>query len=80
MADSLLTEPDRVAELRATGVPVLVCFGDADDAWSPADQRDMAARLGAEVAVVSDAGHSPAIDQPAVTAATLAAFWSGGSP
>src|SRR4051795_797062 len=30
MADAMLTEPDRVAELRATGVPVLVAHGEAD--------------------------------------------------
>jgi pimeloyl-ACP methyl ester carboxylesterase len=79
MADSLLREPDRVGQLRATGVPVLVCFGDADDAWSPAEQRDMADRLDARVTVIAHAGHSPAVDQPEETAASLATFWSNGS-
>src|SRR3954471_1799901 len=35
MADAMLSEPDRVAELAATGVPVLVAHGEADDAWLP---------------------------------------------
>src|SRR4051812_48291897 len=47
MADAMTTEPDRVAELAATGVPVLVVHGEADDAWTPAAQADMAQRLGA---------------------------------
>jgi hypothetical protein len=35
MADALTGEPDRVEELRATGLPVLVLHGAADDAWTP---------------------------------------------
>ena len=44
---ALLDEPDRVDELRAAYPgPILVAFGAGDDAWSPADQEQMAARLG----------------------------------
>ncbi len=75
MADSLVGEPDLVAELRATGVPVLVLHGEDDDAWSPAIQRDMAERLGAAYAVVPDAVHSPAVEQPEATAKSLLAFF-----
>ncbi|MFN2479546.1 MAG: alpha/beta fold hydrolase [Pseudonocardiaceae bacterium] len=68
MATGLRTEPDRVTELatalRTRAIPCLVAFGEADDAWPVPVQRDMAARLGAEVAMIHDAAHSPAIENP----------------
>lgn len=76
MGDALIAEPDRVADLRATGVPVLVAYGEADDAWSPATQADMAERLGAAHAVIAGAVHSPAIENTSVTVRTLLDFWS----
>lgn len=75
MALSLRAEPDRVAELATTGVPVLVCYGEDDDAWPPAVQDDMAKRLDARREVIAGAAHSPATEQPATTASVLAAFW-----
>jgi pimeloyl-ACP methyl ester carboxylesterase len=77
MADALTSEPDLVAELRASGVPVLVCHGEGDDAWTPALQRDMAERLGAAYAVVPDALHSPAVENPAATVRALTEFFAG---
>ena len=74
MSRDLEGEPDRVDELRATGVPVLVVHGEDDDAWSPAVQADMAERLGATHAVVADAVHSPAVEQPEATAKALLSF------
>ncbi|GAA5194699.1 alpha/beta hydrolase [Rugosimonospora acidiphila] len=79
MSDALLQEPDRVDELRATGVPVLVCFGQDDDAWRPALQRDMATRLDATVVAIPGAAHSPAIERPEATVTSLVAFWAGGT-
>jgi pimeloyl-ACP methyl ester carboxylesterase len=76
MADAMTTEPDRVAELAATGVPVLVVHGEADDAWTPAAQAEMAARLGARHEVVPAAVHSPAIENPPRTLEVLESFWS----
>jgi pimeloyl-ACP methyl ester carboxylesterase len=75
MADAMTTEPDRVAELRATGVPVLVAHGEADDAWTPAAQADMAQRLGARHEVIPRAIHSPAIENPRRTLEVLFDFW-----
>ena len=75
MGEAIATEPDRVDALRATGVPVLVAHGEADDAWSPAVQADMAQRLGAAHEVVAGAVHSPAVEQPEATAKALLAFW-----
>ena len=76
MAAGLTGEPDRVAELRATGLPTLVLHGAADDAWSPAVQADMAERLGARYVVVPDALHSPAVENPGPTAAAMNDFFA----
>jgi len=75
MADAIRIEPDRVAELRATGVPVLVAHGVNDDAWQPAAQREMAQRLGARYEVIADAAHSPAVENPAALVRVLVDFW-----
>ena len=76
MAAGLTGEPDRVAELRATGVPTLVLHGVADDAWTPAVQADMAERLGARYVVVPDSLHSPAVENPGPTAAAMNDFFA----
>lgn len=76
MAAAMTGEPDRTAELAATGVPVLVAHGADDDAWTPAAQTDMAARLGARHVVLDGAVHSPAIETPAATIGALTGFWS----
>jgi len=76
MGDALRAEPDRTAELAATGLPLLVLYGEHDDAWSPAVQAAMADRLGAPTAVIADAIHSPAVQQPAATARALLEFWA----
>lgn len=76
MADSLTGEPDRVAELRATGLRVLVLHGESDDAWTPALQTEMAVRLGAAHAVVPDAAHSPAVENPDATLEALLSFYA----
>lgn len=76
MADALRREPDRVAALAAAGVPTLVVHGVDDDAWPPAEQRDMARRLGARYAVVPDAVHSAAVENPEALVAELIAFWT----
>jgi pimeloyl-ACP methyl ester carboxylesterase len=68
--------PDRVDELRsAYAGPLLVACGEADDAWPPDVQKDMADRLGAPFELIPDALHSPAVENPAATAALLTSFW-----
>jgi pimeloyl-ACP methyl ester carboxylesterase len=79
MADAMLSEPDRVAELAATGVPVLVAHGEADDAWLPHVQADMARRLGARHEVINNSIHSPAIENPPRTREVLLDFWATAS-
>jgi pimeloyl-ACP methyl ester carboxylesterase len=76
MGDALRAEPDRTDELKAAGVPTLVMYGEHDDAWPPAVQASMAERLGAPTAVIADAIHSPAAQQPDTTAAALLEFWN----
>jgi pimeloyl-ACP methyl ester carboxylesterase len=53
-----------------------VLHGAADDAWSPAVQADMAARLGARYVVVPDALHSPAVENPGPTASAMNDFFA----
>jgi len=78
MGEALLKEPDRVAEAAAMAtlhaLPLLVTHGVQDDAWLPAQQADMAVRLGARYAVIPDAMHSPAAQNPAGTAEVLVSF------
>jgi len=75
MGEALRGEPDRVAELAAGGVPLMVACGEDDDAWQPSTQAEMATRLGARHEVIAGAAHSPAVEQPARTIAVLADFW-----
>lgn len=75
-AEQLLAEADHVDELAGTAVAVLVAYGPQDDTWPGPLQADMARRLGARVAVIEGAGHSPAATQPEATAAALLEFWS----
>lgn len=75
-ARALLDEEDHVDELAAVELPMLVAYGAEDDGWPTVVQAEMASRLGARVAVVDGAGHSPAADRPGATAAALLAFWA----
>jgi pimeloyl-ACP methyl ester carboxylesterase len=77
MGRALRFELDRVDELAALELPTLVIYGACDDAWLPAVQDAMASRLGAAVAVIPDAAHSPAVENPAPTARALIEFWRG---
>jgi pimeloyl-ACP methyl ester carboxylesterase len=79
MADAMVGEPDRVAELAATGLPFLVAHGEADDAWLPHVQEDMAVRLGARHEVILNSIHSPAVENPVRTVEVLLDFWAGAS-
>jgi pimeloyl-ACP methyl ester carboxylesterase len=76
MGDALTTAEDRTEELAKTAIPVLVACGEDDDAWSPAEQEDMALRLGTELVTFAGAGHSPHVDAPAVVVEALTSFWA----
>ena len=79
MAEAMLTEPDRVPELAAVDVPILVAHGEADDAWLPHVQADMAQRLGAQHEVINNSIHSPAVENPPRTLEVLLDFWADAS-
>jgi len=77
MAEALLTCPDRTAALaKLDAVVVMVLYGENDDAWEPAEQEDMAARLRAQRVCIPAAAHSPAVEAPETTASTLTSFWN----
>nr|WP_202891936.1 alpha/beta hydrolase [Kribbella shirazensis] len=66
---------DKTDQLAKSGVRAQVLYGAADDGWPIPIQQAMAAALGVEAEVIPDAGHSPAIDQPAKTARLLVDFF-----
>ena len=76
MGSELRREADLTEQLANSGLPKLVLYGASDDAWAPAVQADMARRLSARHAVIADAAHSPAIENPTATLEELAAFVS----
>ncbi|MGQ0625180.1 MAG: alpha/beta fold hydrolase [Sporichthyaceae bacterium] len=76
MGAQLIDTPDRTAELRASGVAVMVAHGADDDVWPVDEQLTMAIELGAIYEVFEGAAHSPAVQSPGVTAKALVSFWS----
>ena len=77
MAGHLLDCADRTAELAQVATfPILVSYGENDDAWPPDVQDLMAERLGAERICIPGAAHSPAVEAPETTAAMLTRFWN----
>jgi pimeloyl-ACP methyl ester carboxylesterase len=75
MARHMLAATDRTAELARLDLPMLVIYGEDDNAWSPAAQEAMAQRLGARRFCIPAAMHSPAVEAPATTASALTQFW-----
>ena len=75
MGDILLSAPDEVDALAQAGVRTLVVHGEADDAWTPAEQQQMAERLGADHVVIAGSVHSPACEEPEAFVVALFGFW-----
>ncbi len=75
IAQHLLVAPDRFDEVVATNVPIWVGRGESDDAWPHDVQAKMAERAGTEIAIISNSGHSPAIDNPEDTVEEISAFF-----
>jgi pimeloyl-ACP methyl ester carboxylesterase len=63
--------PDRLTPLAK---PVLVIFGERDQRWRPSSAGLYRAVPGARVQMIPGVGHSPMLENPARTAALLAAF------
>ncbi len=84
-SDILMSAPDQTeataAALARTGLPVTVVTGALDDAWPPAWQQRMAARLGVPWREIPGRGHNPNTEDPHGTAALLdQILGSVGSP
>jgi pimeloyl-ACP methyl ester carboxylesterase len=80
MAQEILSCADRVDELAKVshdaGLPILVIYGENDNAWSPRAQAAMADRLAADKIVIPGAAHSPAVEAPETAASALTSFWN----
>jgi pimeloyl-ACP methyl ester carboxylesterase len=80
MAAQLLKAEDKTAELAArtnsAGIPVFVLYGEEDNAWPTAQQREMASLLDAELTCIPGAAHNPNVEAPATTAHALTKFWN----
>ena len=76
MASHLLTAGDKTHNLAAREIPTFVLYGEADNAWPPAAQETMAARLAAQRTCVPGAAHNPNVEAPATTAHALTSFWN----
>lgn len=78
-AHALRTEPDLVSSLarvlQTASIPALVTCGEGDDAWSMSAQRDMADRLDADFAVITNARHSPNVENPFLLLDVLIPTW-----
>lgn len=76
MANHLLKADDKTAELAARNIPAFVLYGEEDNAWPTAQQREMAGVLGAERTCIPGAAHNPNVEAPATTAHALTKFWN----
>ena len=76
MGHGLLGCPDRTSALATLGAPLLVVYGENDDAWAPSVQDERAQRLGAQRVCIPGAAHSPAVEAPETIAHTLTTFWN----
>jgi len=78
-AGILMTAPDQSSvlarHLADNQIKALVLYGVDDDAWNVADQDQMAVTLGADVVVIEQAAHSPAVENVGATTAALVDFW-----
>ncbi|MEE8601012.1 alpha/beta fold hydrolase [Euzebya tangerina] len=79
VARNLLTVAPLGAFLRGIDCPVLVCHGEGDESWLPAQQRRLARWIpGSRYAVIPDADHVPSVENPAGLTALLIPFLRDG--
>jgi pimeloyl-ACP methyl ester carboxylesterase len=79
MIHTLCTAEDRTEMVAAVAPPTLVVIGGKDDVWPIAEQRTMASRLEATIVELPQAGHSPAVDDPAAVAGAIAEHFFGNA-
>ena len=76
MATRMLKAEDKSAELAARGIPTFVLYGEEDNAWPTAQQREMAGVMNAERTCIPGAAHNPNVEAPATPAHALTRFWT----
>jgi pimeloyl-ACP methyl ester carboxylesterase len=76
MATHMLKAEDKTGDLAARHIPAFVLYGEDDNAWPTAQQRDMSVRLNAERFCIPAAAHNPNVEAPATTAHALTTFWN----
>jgi pimeloyl-ACP methyl ester carboxylesterase len=64
MAPEMVHQQDRIEELRALSIPVLVIVGEQDRPFLGPSERMAKAIPGARLVVIPDAGHSPQFENP----------------
>jgi pimeloyl-ACP methyl ester carboxylesterase len=76
-AEILRTDPDTTEQLRSTGLPALVAYGEFDDKWPLPMQHRAALGLGAREVSLPGGAHCPHLDgeSPEATAVALGTFW-----
>jgi pimeloyl-ACP methyl ester carboxylesterase len=74
--EDLLSAPDVVEDLAATGVPCAVLYGEHDGTWSQVTQNEMAVRLGTVPVSIPDATHLPMLENVDATAEVLDRFFA----
>ncbi|TDD33595.1 alpha/beta fold hydrolase [Nonomuraea terrae] len=79
-ADDYLTQRPLPERLTAVGKPLLVIFGKEDRRWRSSSADDYRAVPGARVELLPGVGHSPMLEDPALTAAPLLTFTATHSP
>ncbi|WP_295042961.1 3-oxoadipate enol-lactonase [uncultured Paracoccus sp.] len=71
---------DLTESTRALTLPVMAMAGDQDGSTPPDLVRATAGLCGAEFHLITDAGHIPCVEQPAVTAQLIADFLERTAP
>ncbi|MER7013498.1 alpha/beta fold hydrolase [Saccharopolyspora sp. NPDC000359] len=67
------------ARLAPLGTPLLVLFGADDRRWRSSSAEDYRAVPGAQIELLPGLGHSPMLEDPQRTAASLLSFTGGGA-
>jgi 3-oxoadipate enol-lactonase len=77
LAVEIAYQDDDLPHLRGVACPALVIIGEQDEAFLDASRAMAATIPGAQLAVISDAGHSPQFEAPDAWIAALDGFLAG---
>jgi len=74
--EAVVSAPDVLDDVIATGVPGYVAYGAGDGTWAQLTQNETADRLGHAPVVIPDSVHLPMLENADDTATTLAGFFA----